>query len=72
MQNPQVLRDKTEMEKKRTESVKRAKLNKRQEREDSMMEHWKSIYQPKVGFGDKGWTNSVAGKRGRKQEDGVA
>ncbi len=72
MQNPQVLRDKTEMAKKEAASKRAEKLDRRERRKDSMMEHWKSIYQPKVGFGDKGWTNSVAGKRGRKQEDGIA
>lgn len=65
MQNPQVLRDKERMAKQEAESKKREKLRKREEREDAMMEAWSSIYQPKVAFGEKGWTNSTAGKRGK-------
>ena len=70
MQNSQVLRDKERMAHEEAASKRREKLRKREEREDSMMEHWKAIYQPKVGFGDKGWTISTDGKRGRSVVDG--
>ena len=65
MQNPQVLRDKERMAIAEDKSKQREKLRKREEREGAMMEAWRNIYQPKVSFGGKGWTNSVDGKRGR-------
>ena len=66
MQNPQVLRDKERMAKAEAKAKARAKETKREEREGSMMEHWRSIYQPQIAFSDDKWTNSTSGKRGRK------
>lgn len=67
LQNPQVVRAREEAARREEARKEKEKLDKREARDEILMEKWRAYDRPKFNFDpDVKWSNSTDGKRGRK------